>query len=81
LAFIQPRTVIAWQRKRFRTHWWRLSQQGKPGRPPIAKEVRMLIQDMWRSNPTWGSPRIVGELHKLVVYRYLADKSDGSKTG
>jgi putative transposase len=22
---------------------------------------------MWRSNPTWGSPRIVGELHKLGI--------------
>jgi putative transposase len=26
-----------------------------------------LIQDMWRSNPTWGAPRIVGELHKLGI--------------
>ena len=22
---------------------------------------------MWRSNPTWGSPRIVGELRKLGI--------------
>jgi transposase InsO family protein len=22
---------------------------------------------MWRSNPTWGSPRIVGELHKIGI--------------
>ena len=28
LAFVQPRTVIAWQRKRFRDHWRYLSQQG-----------------------------------------------------
>jgi hypothetical protein len=67
LAFVQPRTVIAWQKKRFRTYWRRLSQQGNPGRPAIAKEVRELIQDMWRSNPTWGSPRIVGELQKLGI--------------
>src|SRR5262245_21559874 len=40
LAFVQPQTVIAWQRQRFRDHWRRLSQQGKPGRPTIAKEVR-----------------------------------------
>ena len=25
LAFVQPRTVIAWQRKRFQDHWRRLS--------------------------------------------------------
>jgi putative transposase len=67
LAFVQPRTVIAWQKKRFRNYWRRLSQSGKPGRPAIAKEVRELIQDMWQSNPTWGSPRIVGELRKLGI--------------
>jgi putative transposase len=67
LAFVQPRTIIAWQKKRFRDHWRRLSQSGKPGRPAIAQEVRELIQDMWQSNPTWGSPRIVGELQKLGI--------------
>ena len=65
LAFVQPRTVIAWQKNRFRDYWRRLSQSGKPGRPALAKEVRDLIRDMWRANPTWGSPRIVGELRKL----------------
>ena len=44
-----------------------MSQSGKPGRPNISKEVRELIQDMWRANPTWGSPRIVGELQKLGI--------------
>jgi transposase InsO family protein len=67
LEFVQPRTVITWQKKRFRDYWRRLSQSGKPGRPAIAKEVSHLIQDMWRSNPTWGSPRIVGELRKLGI--------------
>jgi putative transposase len=67
LAFVQPRTVMAWQKKRFRDHWRRLSQSGKPGRPAISKEVCELIQDMWKSNPTWGSPRIVGELHKIGI--------------
>jgi putative transposase len=67
LEFVQPRTVIAWQKKRFRDYWRQLSQSGKPGRPAIAKEVRVLIQDMWCSNPMWGSPRIVGELRKLGI--------------
>ena len=67
MEFIQPRTVIAWQKKRFRDYWRRLSQSGKPGRPAISKEVIDLIRDMWRSNPTWGSPRIVGELHKIGI--------------
>jgi hypothetical protein len=60
LAFVQPRTVIAWQRRRFRNYWRRLSQQGTPGRPAIAKDVRDLIRTMWQANPTWGSPRLVG---------------------
>ena len=67
LAFVQPRTVITWQRQRFRAHWRRLSQQGTPGRPALAKEVRDLIRQMWQANPTWGSPRIVGELRKLGI--------------
>jgi len=67
LEFVQPRTVLAWQKQRFRDYWRRLSQSGKPGRPAISKEVRELIRDMWRSNPTWGSPRIVGELGKLGI--------------
>jgi putative transposase len=67
LVFVQPRTVIAWQQQRFRDHWWRLSEQGTPGRPPVAEEVRVLIQEMWQANPTWGSPRIVGELRKVGI--------------
>jgi transposase InsO family protein len=67
LAFVQPRTVIAWQRTRFRDYWRGLSQQGKPGRPTIAKDVQNLIRTMWQANPTWGAPRIVGELRKLGI--------------
>jgi putative transposase len=67
LVFVQPRTVIAWQQQRFRDYWRRLSQQGTPGRPAVAQEVRELIQAMWQANPTWGSPRIVGELQKLGI--------------
>jgi putative transposase len=67
LKFVQPRTVIAWQQKRFRDHWRRLSQSGKLGRPTLAKELRDLIREMSQANPTWGSPRIVGELRKLGI--------------
>ncbi len=65
--FVKPDTIIAWQRKRFRDHWRRLSQGGTPGRPAITKELRELIRRMSRANPTWGSPRIVGELAKLGI--------------
>jgi hypothetical protein len=31
LVFVQPATVIKWQRRRFREHWTRLSRRQKPG--------------------------------------------------
>ena len=67
LAFVQPRTVIAWQRQRFRDYWRQLSQPGTPGRPAVAREVRALIREMWQAHPMWGSPRIVGELRKVGI--------------
>ena len=67
VMFVQPRTVIAWQHRRFRDHWARVSRSGKPGRPAISKELRALIRRMSRANPTWGSPRILGELRKLGI--------------
>jgi putative transposase len=67
LVFVQPETVIAWQRKRFRDHWMRLSGAGKPGRPAIGEEIRKLIRKVSGANPLWGTPRIVGELGKLGI--------------
>jgi putative transposase len=67
LAFVQPRTIIAWQRTRFRDHWRRLSQGGTPGRPAVAKDIQDLIRRMSQANPTWGSPRMMGELRKLGI--------------
>ena len=67
LFFVQPRTVALWQQRRFRDYWRVLSRDGHPGRPKIAPELRRLIRRMWQANPTWGSPRIVAELHKLGI--------------
>ena len=67
LVFVKPSTVVRWQRKRFKAHWRTLSQSGGPGRPPVADDVKELIRTMSSINPTWGSPRIVGELAKLGI--------------
>jgi len=76
LQFVQPRTVIAWQHKRFREHWRRLSQCSRPVRSAIAKELRDLIRDMSLVNPLCGAPRIVGELRKLgiAVAKFTVEK-------
>ena len=67
LVFVQPHTVIAWQQQRFRDHGTRVSRRGRIGRPPVAKMIRGLIRQMSDANPTWGSPRIAGELRKLGI--------------
>jgi putative transposase len=57
--------------------FWR-SRPLRAGRPKITKELRGLIQRMRTENPTWGAPRIHGELRLLgfdisepTVSRYL----------
>ncbi len=67
LFFVQPRTVILWQRKRFRDHWRGPCRGDCRGRPAISLELRRLVRRMWQANPTWGWPRIVGELRKLGI--------------
>jgi len=59
--------VLAWQRRRFRNPWTRLSRAGRPGRPAISRDVRDLIREISAANPRWGSPRILGELRKLGI--------------
>ena len=67
LTFVQTRTVLAWQRKRFRDHWTNLGKRGRYGRPPVSKEIRALIRKVSQETVGWGSPRIVGELRKLGI--------------
>ena len=67
LAIVQPETVIAWHRRGFGQFWaWKI-RRGRPGRPAVPREVRDLIGRMCRENPTWGAPRIHGELLKLGI--------------
>ena len=79
LVFVQPATVLAWQRTRFRDHWARLSRRG-PGRPAIAKEIRELIREISAANPRWGSPRILGELRKLGIVVAKSTVEKGAAT-
>jgi len=67
LAIVQPETVLAWHRTGFRLFWTWKVQRGRPGRPVVAREVRDLIRRMCRENPSWGAPRVHGELLKLGI--------------
>jgi hypothetical protein len=65
LFIVRPETVIAWHDQRFKRYWRRLSQRKQPGRPRMGSEIRKLMRTMASKNPTWGAPRIHGELKKL----------------
>ena len=65
LIIVKPETVIRWHRQGFRLYWRLKSRH--PGRPDAGREIRDLIRKMCVSNPTWGAPRIHGELLKLGI--------------
>jgi putative transposase len=67
LAIVQPETVLAWHRAGFRLFWTWKVQRGRPGRPVVSREIRDLIRRMCRENPSWGAPRVHGELLKLGI--------------
>jgi putative transposase len=65
LLLVQADTVVRWHRRGFRWYWRRKCRG--PGRPKAALEVRELICQLSRANPTWGAPRIHGERQKLGI--------------
>ena len=82
LLVVRPETVIRWHRLGFRLLWRFKSRPH--GRPPIDAPLRLLIREMAFANPTWGAPRIHGELLKLghsvaqsTVARYLPVRRRG----
>ena len=78
LIIVKPETVVSWHRAGFRLFLrWR-SRFRRPGRPKVCQEIRQLIRRMKADNPSWGAPRIHGELLQLgfeisepTVSRYL----------
>jgi hypothetical protein len=64
LVVVKPETVVGWHRAGFRWYW-RLLSRRRPGRPKITTELRHLIRSRAEENPTWGAPRLHGELLKL----------------
>jgi transposase InsO family protein len=59
LLIVKPATLTGWHRKAFNLFWkWK----SRPGRPRLPKDLRQLIAEMVRDNPTWGQERIADEL-------------------
>ncbi len=66
LLVVTPETVVRWHRAGFRLYWSLISKVRKQvGRKRLSREVRKFIFRMVAENPTWGAPRIHGELLML----------------
>src|SRR5262249_8226814 len=60
---VSPETVVRWHCAGFRLYWSVISKvKNQVGRKKLLQEVRELIFRMVAENPTWGAPRIHGEL-------------------
>lgn len=66
LYLVAPDTVPRWHRAGFRLYWAMLCKvRRRVGGKTIPREVCDLIFQMVSENPTWGAPRIHGELRML----------------
>src|SRR5882762_6124915 len=66
LVMVSPETVVRWHRSGFVLYWRLISRARRViGRKRISKELRDLIFRMVVQKPTWGAPRIHGELLML----------------
>jgi hypothetical protein len=81
LIVVKPETVVGWHRAGFRLYR-RLRSRG--GGRKIGGDVFEIVRRMTRYDPSWGAPRIRGELLKLgfdiserTVSRYLARRQPG----
>ena len=59
---VTPGTLLAWHRHLIQS---KRTYPGKPGRPPVSKEIRDLARRLARENPSRGYRRVHGKLSRL----------------
>src|SRR5436305_11251586 len=61
---VTPATLLRWHRRLVARRW---ACGDRLGRPPIDKEIRVLVLRLARENRRWGYQRIAGELNALGI--------------
>jgi hypothetical protein len=62
---VTPQPLLRWHRELVRRKW--AQPRRSPGRPAVDDRIQQLVLRFARENPSWGYPRIAGELQKLGV--------------
>jgi putative transposase len=78
---VSPATIVTWHR-RLVSRTWDYTARRRPGPPPTTAVIKNQVIRMAAENPTWGHPRVQGELVRLdhriaasIVWQILHDAS------
>ena len=64
---VSPATILRWHRGIVCRRWARRSRRGRPGRPPVRRDVWSVVLRLARENESWGYRPIHGELAGLGI--------------
>jgi putative transposase len=73
---VTPDTLLRWHRTLVAQKWNYSARRHRPGRPPVAEEMRHLVVRLASENPSWGYDRIQGALANLG--HHISDTSVGN---